>query len=185
MGLFPVVDLRSPLAAVVKGEAASEPDAEVVRRLGLANHVFVWLSSAELAEPPSAERIVMLRGSSCAVGPFPLESANQARDWLNAGAQYALLAPVATAALGGLAEAVMAVAAAEALPAERLLLLIQPKSTSGAAADELVAALQSLAAKTGSGCRECERPRTVGAVAVSPPSLSPPSTTKLRPRFSP
>lgn len=165
MGLFPVLDLREPLAAAIKGEAAAEPDAEIVRRLGLASHVFLWFSSAELSAPPSPARIAMLREASCTVGPFPLNSAHQARDWLNAGAQYALLAPAPSGILSNLAAAVRAAATEEALPAERLFLLVQAESTSGSAADELIAAIGSLAAKTGSGCRECERPRTVGAVA--------------------
>ena len=168
MPLFAVLDLRSPIPAVLKGEAAGESDAEVVRRLGLASPVIIWLSVDELSAPPSAERKAMLRSCTCVVGPFVLEHAYATREWLNAGAQYALLAPAAGAMLNALPGEMRRIIAEEALPSERLLLLLTPAELEGEEADALMGAMAGLAAKSGSGCRECERSKTVGAVGGVP-----------------
>ena len=164
MVLWPVVDLRTKsLSPLIKGEAAGESDDEVLRRLGLGSCLVCWLSEAELASPPSAARVALLRSAGCAVGPFRLDEAAKAREWLHAGALYALLTPDPATPPAELCAAVRQAAKDAALPAERLLVVLSPAAET--TSEQLLLALESLAAKTGSGCRECERPHTVGAAA--------------------
>ena len=108
----------------------------------------------------------MLQGD-CVVGPFTFERAEEAREWLNAGAKCALFTPPSLA--GGeasVAETVKSEAAKVAIPGNRLILLLDPPAMGDAAAVARFAErVESLAAPVGHGCYEYCRAEKVGVVS--------------------
>ena len=154
-------DTGEPLInAVISGdEAAAEPHAEVLRRLGLASPTVFCMPEAVLAAGPTAAHVPLLRSNPTIVGPFSFSAAGHARAWLDGGTggcQYALFAqpPGGTTSWKAMVDA----AAAEKLPAERLMLLLEvPTLVDTTAVRVLAASVESLAASKGSGCYECCR----------------------------
>lgn len=161
------------LNSVISGDEATgvEPR-EVIRRLGIASPSMLCMPPAVLAAAPSVEHTTILRDGPTIVGPFSFSAANEARAWLERGSQYALFAQSS-----GSFQSMVDAAAAEKLPAERLMLLLDvPTLTDTAAVQALASAIESLAAPSGSGCFECCRSGSVGAfsgvVVVVPPGTS-------------
>ena len=103
--LIPLVgfaDSGSPLmSARISGTADGSPDCpspfEVARRLGIAATLALLVPPTVLASPPGEEQAALLRDVECIVGPFSFDRADEAREWLSAGARYALF----TAPAGG------------------------------------------------------------------------------------
>jgi phosphoribosyl-ATP pyrophosphohydrolase/phosphoribosyl-AMP cyclohydrolase/histidinol dehydrogenase len=158
------------LNTLISGDEASGVDPrEVIRRLGIASPSMLCMPPAVLAAPPSAEHISIVRDGPAIVGPFSFAAAGEARAWLERGSQFALFAQSS-----GSFQSMVDAAAAEKLPAERLMLLLDvPALTDTAAVQALASQIESLAAPSGSGCFECCRSGSVGAfsgvVVVVPP----------------
>jgi len=136
------------------------------------------LPAETLAATPTEALVEIMRMSACAVGPFALERANEARAWLVAGAQYALFLPPASTAMP-LASAIAAAGKEVAIPSNRMMLLLDTPDLEDAAAFERFATdVESLAAPTGAGCYECCHKETCGV--VSGIALAVPSSTSER-----
>ena len=155
-------------------EASTQPDDEVIRRLGLASPLLLALPEAVANQKPTGDHASILQSSNCIVGPYAAEEAVKAREWLGAGAVYALVCAPAAANASQLAERVTRLAGDAAIPNDRLLLLLNVPSLADASDVERVRSeVTALAAKTGAGCYECCRPESVGicsgVVIVVPP----------------
>ena len=138
-------------------EAANVPASEVVRRLGIASPVMLCMPKAVLESKPSPTLSALFRDNiSCAVGPFSFDQTDAARAWLESGAKFAVFTQPAGIDASDLADAVKEAAASAALPAERLILLLDvPPLNGSAAVQRLIACIHTLAAPHGSGCYEC------------------------------
>ena len=187
--LIPIIGFSpsgEPLLGDQGFEVADVPSFEIVRRLGVASPLVLCLPAELLKAPPSEAICELMRETTTVVGPFALERADEAREWLSMGAHYALFLPPANLGIGAecppaaakpLAEAVRAAAAEVAIPAERMMLLVDvPALENAAALARFQADIESLAAPAGSGCYECCKKETCGAVSgvcvVVPPGTS-------------
>ena len=169
--LIPIIGFSpsgEPLLGDQGFEVADVPSFEIVRRLGVASPLVLCLPAELLKAPPSEAICELMRETTTVVGPFALERADEAREWLSMGAHYALFLPPANLGVGAqspLAEAVRATAAEVAIPAERMMLLVDvPALENAAALERFQADIESLAAPAGSGCYECCKQETCGAV---------------------
>jgi phosphoribosyl-ATP pyrophosphohydrolase/phosphoribosyl-AMP cyclohydrolase/histidinol dehydrogenase len=186
--LIPIIGFSpsgEPLLGDQGFEVADVPSFEIVRRLGVASPLVLCLPAELLKAPPSEAICELMRETTTVVGPFALERADEAREWLSMGAHYALFLPPANLGIGAecppaakpLAEVVRAAAAEVAIPAERMMLLVDvPALENAAALARFQADIESLAAPAGSGCYECCKKETCGAVSgvcvVVPPGTS-------------
>ena len=150
--------------AAARGEAACDSALEVVRRLGLGGGVCLWLPEASLVAGPTDEHKQLLRSARCTVGPFALSQGDEVREWLHAGALRAVFSLQGAAPLDGALSAAIK-SAAEGLPAERLVLLLPVGPLADPATlPALLASLDEVGARRGTGCLECDAPETVGVV---------------------
>ena len=119
-------DAGKPLLNVrISGdEAASQSPEEIVRRMGLASPLLLVLPSNVIEAKPTDGQASMLRASTCIVGPCNFAQADGPRAWLEAGAKYALFCAPAAGSPAALAAAVTVAAKDAAIPAERLLMLL-------------------------------------------------------------
>ena len=120
--LIPIIGFSpsgEPLLGDQGFEVADVPSFEIVRRLGVASPLVLCLPAELLKAPPSEAICELMRETTTVVGPFALERADEAREWLSMGAHYALFLPPANLGIGAqspLAEAVRATAAATGTP---------------------------------------------------------------------
>ena len=149
---------------------------EVVRRLGLASPVLLCFPEAILSAPPSEAMLELLREAMCIVGPFSFDHADDARNWLSAGATHALFMLPRTTGEQRTADAIKAASKELAIPGDRMVLLVDAPAQEVGAMDRFSTEIEALAASSGSGLYECCRPETVGTVAgvvvVLPPDTA-------------
>ena len=154
------------ISEAAKGEASTEGVFEVARRLGVASPLCLSLAPGAHSIRTDDMQKLLLQ-TPCIVGPFQLgPELDAARDWLNAGAQYALLAVSRTAAAEEIVGKVRAALAEVAIPGDRVLLALEVGAlTSSADVLSMCGLMELLAAPKGCGCHECKRPETVGVVS--------------------
>ena len=148
-------------------EAAPQPAVEIVRRLGIASPLMLCMPHAVLDKKPSeAQKNEILYCNDCIVGPFTFAQTDGMRSWLEGGAKYAFVCAPATDSPAGLADTIKEAALSGALPAERLVLLLNaPSLVSSESVRRVAADVHAVAASAGAGCYECCRSESVGLVS--------------------